>query len=77
MHLILSKACGNGARAVRLYTEKYPQCRVLNPHTFYTIDLHNMETGNVCSSMVYYSFHNGVKISSLIAVYSSLMKQAS
>jgi hypothetical protein len=49
MHLILNKTCGNGATAVRVHTDRYTQCRLLNPPTF-----HIMETGNVCSSMVYH-----------------------
>jgi hypothetical protein len=38
MHLILSKACSNGAAAITLYVEKYPQCRLLNASTFHQAD---------------------------------------
>jgi hypothetical protein len=35
MHLILGEAHGNGVAAVWLYAERYPQHRLLNPHTFH------------------------------------------
>jgi hypothetical protein len=53
--LVLSKAHGDSATAVRLYTKRYPQCRLLNPHTFkicYITDCRNMKICTVRTPVV-------------------------
>jgi hypothetical protein len=52
MHLILSEALANGAPVVRLYKERYPHCRLLNPLMFHTIGYYIKETSTVYPSMV-------------------------
>jgi hypothetical protein len=68
MHLILSETLVNGAAVVRLYSERYPHCRLLNPLMFHTIGQYIIFCG---------SFDIAVKISSLAAMCPSLIKLAS
>jgi hypothetical protein len=52
MRLILGKAYGTGAAAVRLYTKRYAQRRLPKPRTFHTTDHPIRETGTLCPSTV-------------------------
>jgi hypothetical protein len=47
MELILGEVRGNGADAVTLYAEMYPQWRLPKPRSFHTIAGRNRETGTV------------------------------
>ena len=46
MHLILGKADGNAARAVRLYSESYPNRRQPCAKTFLGVDRRLRESGS-------------------------------
>jgi hypothetical protein len=52
MHAILGEAYGNGAAAIRFYTETHPQRRLVNPQMFNTTDCHIRENGIVCTSLI-------------------------
>jgi hypothetical protein len=47
MHSIPGEACGNGAAVARVYAERYPQHRLLNPCTFNATDHRISETNTV------------------------------
>jgi hypothetical protein len=64
----LSEALVNGATVVRLYKERYPHCRLLNPLMFHTIGHYIISCG---------SFDFVVKIPSLAVMCPSLIKLAS
>jgi hypothetical protein len=47
MHLTLGDAHGKDAAGVKLYAERYPQCRLANKRTFHNIVCYVKETATI------------------------------